>query len=443
MAKSPKEYSKLLKGELLELARKAGLPNLGALTKDEIVKRLTKAGRAIEEKIGLRREPKAATRASKTDEVSTKAQTPTGRKPPAGKPAARSAAPTPPTKSTSRKKAVSAAGGSATDADTRTAMATTTGTSSTTTTTGTEAASASGSVSASESTSVPGGDLDRGLPELPEGYADNRLVLLPRDPQWFYSYWDVTNEHKQAARARGGLFLCLRLYDVTDVIFDGTNAHAMWEQEVHELARNWYLHVPSPGRRYCLEIGYRGAEGQWLPLARSNTVPAPVDRPAERVHDEFVTIPLSRPLDGGEAKGEAVGGAAGLHDLLLPPTGPTGLAGTSSAGLQSAWSGAPWSGAWSGAWSAGWSGEAGSVPPPVAKQRGFWLRADAELIVYGATEPGATLKCGGAPVKLAPDGTFYIHLHFPDGVHDFPIEATAVDGEQQRRIRLTFNRRTE
>ena len=321
-------------------------------------------------------------------------------------------------------------------------MATTTGTSSTTTTTGTESASASGSVSASESTSVPAGDLDAGLPELPEGYADNRLVLLPRDPQWFYSYWDVTNEHKQAARARGGLFLCLRLYDVTDVIFDGTNAHSMWEQEVHELARNWYLHVPSPGRRYCLEIGYRGAEGQWLPLARSNTVPAPVDRPAERIHDEFATIPLSRPLEGGEARGAEVAGAAGLHDLLLPATGPTGLAGTSSAGLQGAWSGAPWSGAWSGAWSAGWSGEAASMPP-VARQRGFWLRADAELIVYGATEPGSTVRCDGAPIKLAPDGTFYIRLHFPDGVHDFPIEATAVDGEQQRRIRLTFNRRTE
>ena len=441
MAKSPKEYSKLLKGELLELARKAGLPDLGSLTKDELVARLTKAGRTIEQKIkgsiGRRAEAKGGAPASKVVEVSSsKATKPTGRKPVGGKPAAKSAAPTPPTKSTSRRKAAPAVAGSATDADTRTAMATTTSTSSTTTTTGTESASASRSVSASESTSIPTGDLDARLPELPEGYADNRLVLLPRDPQWFYSYWDVTNEHKQAARARGGLSLCLR-------IFDGTNAHSMWEQEVHELARNWYLHVPSAGRRYCLEIGYRGAEGQWLPLARSNTVPAPVDRPAERIHDEFATIPLSRPLDGGEARGAAVGGAAGLHDLLLPATGATGLAGTSSAGLQGAWSGAPWSGAWSGAWSGGWSGEAASMPPPVAKQRGFWLRADAELIVYGATEPGSTVRCDGTAIKLAPDGTFYIRLHFPDGVHDFPIEATAVDGEQQRRIRLTFNRRTE
>jgi hypothetical protein len=321
-------------------------------------------------------------------------------------------------------------------------MATTTGNSSATTTTATESDSASGSVSASESTSVPAvGDLDAGLPELPEGYADNRIVLLPRDPQWLYCYWDVTNEHKQAARMRGGLYLCLRLHDVTDVIFDGANAHAMWEQEVHELARNWYLHVPSPGRRYCLEIGYRGAEGQWLPLARSNTVPAPVDRPAERVQDEFVTIPLDRPLAAaGAAPAAAATGVAGLHDLLLPAGGAAGLAAATSAGLQGAWSGA-WSGA-AGAWSAAWSGVASPQPGP-AKARYFWLRADAELIVYGATEPDAALTCGGAKVELAPDGTFYFRLHFPDGVHDFPIEATAADKEQKRSIRLTFHRRTE
>ncbi|MBI5481469.1 MAG: DUF4912 domain-containing protein [Deltaproteobacteria bacterium] len=441
MAKSPKEYSRLLKGELLDLAKKAGLPDLGSLTKDEIVARLTKAGRAIEEKIAGsirgRRKPAKATDAPARPEAA-------GPKPATAQPAAKAAAPAKPTKATQTRKpkAAVATGGSGTVAATRTAMATTTGTSSTTTTTATESDSASGSVSASESTSVPAaGDLDAGLPELPEGYADNRIVLLPRDPQWLYSYWDVTNEHKQAARIRGGLFLCLRLYDVTDVIFDGSNAHAMWEQEVHELARNWYLHVPSPGRRYCLEIGYRGGEGQWLPLARSNTVPAPVDRPAERIQDEFVTIPLDRPLAGaGGTPGAAAPGVAGLHDLLLPPGGAAGLAAATSAGL-----GGPWSGAWSGAagaWSAAWSGAA-SVQPGPAKPRAFWLRADAELIVYGATEPDAEVLCGGRKLELAPDGTFFIRLHFPDGVHDFPIEATAVDREQQRRIRLTFHRRTE
>src|SRR5512138_3778857 len=145
MAKSPKEYSKLLKGELLELARKAGLSDLGALTKDEIVARLTRAGRKLEEKLtGRGGEPKPLAPASKiVEEGSSKATRPAVRKTAGGKPAKDVASPAP--KSTSRRKAGPEEEGPATDADTtRTAMATTTGTFSATTTTETESASASG-----------------------------------------------------------------------------------------------------------------------------------------------------------------------------------------------------------------------------------------------------------------------------------------------------------
>ncbi len=42
------------------------------------------------------------------------------------------------------------------------------------------------------------------------------------------------------------------------------------------------------------------------------------------------------------------------------------------------------------------------APPPA----GFWLNINAELIVYGATEPGAQVTLGGRPIQLRPDGTF-------------------------------------
>ena len=284
-------------------------------------------------------------------------------------------------------------------------------------------------------------EVDARLPNLPEGYADNRIRLLPRDPRWLYTYWDVTNEHKEQARRQGGKFLCLRLYDVTGIAFDGTNARAMWEQEVHELARNWYLHVPAPGRHYCVEIGYRGAQADWLPLARSNVVMAPHERPAERVQDEFVTIPFDRPLTMGPAHPAAEPPSGSLAGMRPGPE-MGALPSLSSAAL--AWSGElpAWSGVVPSLWSAAWSGVAGSQPGP-QKGRGFWLRADAELIVYGATEPGAKLRIGGKSFPLAPDGTFFIRVHFPDGMLDFPVEATSPDDEEERSIRLTFNRRTQ
>ncbi|QYO62635.1 Rho termination factor N-terminal domain-containing protein [Leptolyngbya sp. 7M] len=39
--------------------------------------------------------------------------------------------------------------------------------------------------------------VDEGLPDLPAGYGDSRIVLMPRDPQWAYAYWDIPNEHKE------------------------------------------------------------------------------------------------------------------------------------------------------------------------------------------------------------------------------------------------------
>jgi hypothetical protein len=72
----------------------------------------------------------------------------------------------------------------------------------------------------------------------------------------------------------------------------------------------------------------------------------------------------------------------------------------------------------------------------------FWLVADAELIVYGATDPSARLTIGGEEVPLSADGTFRIQVPFRDGQQVYPIEAVAADGEQKRSITLEFRRST-
>jgi hypothetical protein len=68
--------------------------------------------------------------------------------------------------------------------------------------------------------------------------------------------------------------------------------------------------------------------------------------------------------------------------------------------------------------------------------------ADAELIVYGATEPSASLFIGDQLVPLEADGTFRVQVPFRDGQQVYPIRAVAADGEQERSIRLEFQRST-
>jgi hypothetical protein len=88
------------------------------------------------------------------------------------------------------------------------------------------------------------------------------------------------------------------------------------------------------------------------------------------------------------------------------------------------------------------SGVGFSASAPPIRPRQFWLVADAELIVYGATEPDATVTIGGKPIKLNPDGTFRFQMSFQDGLIDYPIFAVAADGEQNRAIHMKFNRET-
>jgi len=77
------------------------------------------------------------------------------------------------------------------------------------------------------------------------------------------------------------------------------------------------------------------------------------------------------------------------------------------------------------------------------RQKKFWFNINAELIVYGATEPDATVQIGDRKIKLRPDGSFSYRFALPDGKFDLPASATSSDGTDQRAAALTFSRKTD
>ncbi|MFP4009702.1 MAG: DUF4912 domain-containing protein, partial [Spirulinaceae cyanobacterium] len=140
--------------------------------------------------------------------------------------------------------------------------------------------------------------VDEGLTDLPEGYGESRIVILPRDPQWAYTYWDVPNEHKEELRRQGGQQLTLRLYDSTDVDLNYQAPHNVQEYPCDELAREWYVPIPVSDRDYTVEIGYRCPDGRWLMLARSSAVRIPPVYAADWIEDVFMTVDWEEDLQG-------------------------------------------------------------------------------------------------------------------------------------------------
>jgi hypothetical protein len=70
----------------------------------------------------------------------------------------------------------------------------------------------------------------------------------------------------------------------------------------------------------------------------------------------------------------------------------------------------------------------------------FWFRVNAELIIYGSTEPGAHVSIGGRPIRLRPDGSFSYRFALPDGAYELPVIALAHDGHDGRAAELRFSR---
>ncbi len=316
-------------------------------------------------------------------------------------------------------------------------------------------------------TGGPLASVDEGLGELPEGYGESRIVLMPRDPQWAYAYWDIPNEHKEELRRQGGQQLALRLYDVTDVNLEYQSPHNVQEYLCDELAREWYMPIPVSDRDYVADIGYRCADGRWLVLARSAPVRVPPVYPSDWIEDAFITVDWEQDLRGKAvyelvppSQRQEAAAASPIYEEIFgmaESAEAQRVAGSLFGSMQhvpgsmvpqqaiSSYVFPSGIGMWSGAGMSGvgmMSGVGFSASAPPIRPRKFWLVADAELIVYGATEPDATVTIGGRPIKLNPDGTFRFQMSFQDGLIDYPIMAVAADGEQTRSIHMKFTRET-
>ena len=68
---------------------------------------------------------------------------------------------------------------------------------------------------------------------------------------------------------------------------------------------------------------------------------------------------------------------------------------------------------------------------------------DAELIVYGVSDPHAHVTLQGEPVPLRPDGSFTVRMALPDRRQVIPVIASSPDGVEQRTIILAVERNTK
>ena len=275
---------------------------------------------------------------------------------------------------------------------------------------------------------VPTRDLSAKVPkDLPAGYGKDRIVVMVRDPYWLHSYWELTRHAIQRAEAALGTEWhtakpILRLLDVSSHGSSSSSESPLRDIDIHGGCNNWYIDVSSPPRSYRIDIGYLAKSGRFYVLARSNVVTTPRAGVSDVLDQNWADLDAKKAdriyaMSGGFDP-TGVGSSLELKQLfeerLRRPLHSPAVTSFGSGGL-----------AFGG------------------KSRQFWFQLDAELIIYGATEPKARVTLQGDPVNLRPDGTFTMRFSLPDGRQIIPAVATSPDGIEERTIILAVERNTK
>jgi uncharacterized protein len=92
-------------------------------------------------------------------------------------------------------------------------------------------------------------------------------------------------------------FTCvLRIYDVTQIIFNGVNAHHFLEIAVLYHRGFWSIKGLVPNRNYIFELGVRFSGNEYFPLIRSNCIYNTAEKMATKKEEYMDTTRIREKL---------------------------------------------------------------------------------------------------------------------------------------------------
>ena len=136
-------------------------------------------------------------------------------------------------------------------------------------------------------------------PQLPDHYGRTELVLMVVHPFLLFAYWEVTPESgRQAYETMGpemdGARAILRMYDISLIHFDGTNAHHVFDIDIGLEARGWYIPMWTADKSYCADLGFLARTGRFHPISRSNVIHTPRTTPSARTDEQWMRVRFAR-----------------------------------------------------------------------------------------------------------------------------------------------------
>lgn len=123
---------------------------------------------------------------------------------------------------------------------------------------------------------------------LPDGYNDNKIVLLPRDPHWLFAYWEISDEKRNRFINEFGQ----ATWEKSTPALKITNLSKNYSNyiTINDFSNTWYINVSDSNSVYVAELGRKVSEDFFVNLATSNVAATPNDRIMGADNIYFVNI---------------------------------------------------------------------------------------------------------------------------------------------------------
>ncbi|MCL2304159.1 MAG: DUF4912 domain-containing protein [Planctomycetaceae bacterium] len=264
-----------------------------------------------------------------------------------------------------------------------------------------------------------------GIYEDKTGASQDRFVLLVRDPYWLHVYWELCSRLIERAKAAMGhswhtAVPILRLFRIVADGFNNPRRDLVRDIRIHSEVNNWYVDVQDPPGTFQVEIGFLSQEGNFFPVASSNIVQTPqsqvvagtaqLDGHWGSVAEDFERI---YKLSGGTEKRGAELKTVFEEQLRRSMSLPLiSRFGTRSINYEKT-------------------------------KRNFDFTVNADVVIYGQTDPSVQVSIRGEPIRVANDGSFSIRYSLAEKRHVYPVEAKGSDGIETQQVILAIDRNTK
>lgn len=250
----------------------------------------------------------------------------------------------------------------------------------------------------------------------------DRLLAVARDPYWIHAYWEIGSSTVERARAAMGQQWhgsrpALRVMDVTSEDTSALCERHERDEFIQSDANNWYVNIACPGKRYRVDLGFLSRRGSFFIVAKSNIVLMPPVSMSTSIEDDWNVAQQEIHRIQGRQNDPASQQLSNelielFEDRFHQPIHKSSLT---------------------------------HLPTTYLTHQDAPLKfeIDAEIVVYGMTNPTARLTLQGEPVPIEPDGSFSVRFHLPDSRQIIPAVASSADGGEEKTVILAVERNTK